>query len=313
MTTMKALRIHDYGGPEVLRYEDVPRPSPAADELLIRVHAVGVNPVDWKLRSGQARKHLELPMPAILGGDISGIIEQTGSAVDGFKPGDAVFAMLGLTGAYAQYIVAKATIVAPKPKTIDHIEAASVPLAALTAWQGLFEHGKLQRGQTVLVQAAAGGVGGFAVQFAKVAGARVIGIASAANAEFVRSLGATQTIDYRSVRFEEQVSDVDLVLDLIGGETAERSVGVLKPGGVLVQIVPGTPAVPQKAAAAKVGAIAVRVHPDGGQLREIAALIDSGKVKTSIAAVFPLAEAGRAQEMSKEGHTRGKIVLKIEA
>jgi NADPH:quinone reductase-like Zn-dependent oxidoreductase len=312
MTTMKALRIHDYGGPEVLHYEDVQRPSPAAEELLIRVQAVGVNPVDWKLRSGQARKHLELPMPAILGGDVAGVVEQIGSAVDGFKSGDAVYAMLGLTGAYAQYIVAKATIVAPKPRTLDHIEAASVPLAALTAWQGLFEHGKLQKGQTVLVHAAAGGVGGFAVQLATARGARVIGTTSAKNAEFVRSLGAAQTIDYRSSPFEGHLSGVDLVLDLIGGEIAERSIGVLKPGGVLVQIVPGTPATAQKAATANVRTIAVRVHPDGGQLREIAALIDSGKLKTSIAAVFPLAEAGRAHEMSREGHTRGKIVLTCE-
>lgn len=309
MNTMKALRIHEYGGPEVLRLEDLPRPSPAADEVLIHVHAMSVNPVDWKLRSGQARKHLELPMPCILGGDISGIVEQTGGAVSGFKAGDAVYALLGLTGAYAQYVVAKAPIVALKPSIMNHTEAASVPLVALTAWQGLFEHGKLHHGQTVLVHAAAGGVGSFAVQFAKVSGARVIGTTSAMNADFVRSLGADDTIDYRSVAFEKQLSGVDLVLDLVGGENAERSIGVLKPGGVLVQIVPGSPATAQKAAAGSVKAIPVRVHPDGGQLREIAALIDAGKVKTSIAATFPLAEAGRAHELIKECHTRGKIVL----
>jgi NADPH:quinone reductase-like Zn-dependent oxidoreductase len=309
MSTMKAVRIHEYGGPEVLRLDDMPRPSPAADEVLVRVHAMGVNPVDWKLRSGAARKHLELPMPCILGGDISGVVEQTGGTVAGFKAGDAVYAMLGLTGAYAQYVTAKAPIVAPKPNTMNHIEAASVPLVALTAWQALFEHGKLLKGQTVLVHAASGGVGIFAVQFAKAKGARVIGTTSAKNGQFVRSLGADATIDYRSVAFEKQLSGVDLVIDLIGGEYAERSIAVLKPGGVLVSISPGSPATAQKAADAKVNAISVRVHPDGGQLREIAALIDAQKVKTSIAATFPLAEAGRAQELSKEGHTRGKIVL----
>jgi NADPH:quinone reductase-like Zn-dependent oxidoreductase len=309
MSTMKAVRIHEYGGPEVLRLEEMPRPSPAADEVLIRVHAMGVNPVDWKLRSGAARKHLELPMPCILGGDISGVVEQAGGTVAGFKAGDAVYAMLGLTGAYAQYVTAKAPIVAPKPNTMNHIEAASVPLVALTAWQALFEHGKLLKGQTVLVHAASGGVGIFAVQFAKAKGARVIGTTSAKNAQFVQSLGADATIDYRSVAFEKQLSGVDLVIDLIGGEYAERSIAVLKPGGVLASISPGSPATAQKATDAKVKAISVRVHPDGGQLREITALIDAGKVKTSIAATFPLAEAGRAQELSKEGHTRGKIVL----
>jgi NADPH:quinone reductase-like Zn-dependent oxidoreductase len=309
MNTMKAIRINEYGGPEVLRLDDIPRPSPAAGEVLIRVRAMGVNPVDWKLRSGAARKHMELPMPAILGGDIAGEIDQAGAGVEGFKAGDAVYAMVGLTGAYAQYVSVKASMVAPKPKTMSIVEAASVPLAALTAWQGLFEHGKLHHGQTVLVHAAAGGVGIFAVQFAKAAGAKVIGTTSAKNADFVKSLGADQTIDYKSVAFEKEVSGVDLVVDLLGGEIAERSIAVLKPGGVLIQISPGSPATAEKAKAAKVTAMPVRVHTDGGQLREIAGLIDAHKVKTSIAATFPLAEAGRAHELSKEGHTRGKIVL----
>jgi NADPH:quinone reductase-like Zn-dependent oxidoreductase len=308
MNTMKALRIHEYGGPEVLRLDDIPRPSPATGEVLIHVRAMGVNPVDWKLRSGAARKHLELAMPAILGGDIAGEVEQTGGGVEGLKAGDAVYAMIGLTGAYAQYVSVKASIVAPKPKTMSIVEAASVPLAALTAWQGLFEHGKLHHGQTVLVHAAAGGVGIFAVQFAKASGASVIGTTSAKNADFVKSLGADQTIDYKSVAFEKEVSGVDLVIDLLGGEIAERSISVLKPGGILIQISP-SPAAAEKAKAAGVTAMPVRVHSDGGQLREIASLIDAHKVKTSIAATFPLAETGRAHELSKEGHTRGKIVL----
>jgi NADPH:quinone reductase-like Zn-dependent oxidoreductase len=289
--------------------EDIPRPSPAAGEVLVHVRAMGVNPVDWKLRSGAARKHMELPMPTILGGDIAGEIEQAGGGVTEFKAGDAVYAMIGLVGAYAQYVSVKASSVAPKPKTMSVVEAASVPLVALTAWQGLFEHGKLHHGQTVLVHAAAGGVGIFAVQFAKASGARVIGTTSTKNADFVKSLGADQTIDYKSVAFEKEVSGVDLVIDLLGGEIAERSIAVLKPGGVLISISPGSPATAEKAKAAKVTVMPVRVHPDGGQLREIASLIDAHKVKTSIAATFPLAETGRAHELSKEGHTRGKIVL----
>jgi NADPH:quinone reductase-like Zn-dependent oxidoreductase len=274
---------------------------------------MGVNPVDWKLRSGAARKHLELPMPAILGGDIAGVVEQAGAGVEGFKAGDSVYAMIGLTGAYAEYVSIKAAMAAHTPKSMNLVEAASVPLAALTAWQGLFEHGKLHHGQTVLVHAAAGGVGMFAVQFAKASGAKVIGTASAKNEDFVKSLGADQFIDYRSEAFEKKVSGgVDMVIDLIGGETAERSLGVLKPGGVLIQISPGTPAVAEKAAAAEVKALPIRVHPDGTQLKEIAALIDAGKVKTSIAATFPLADAGLAHELSKQGHTRGKIVLTSE-
>jgi NADPH:quinone reductase-like Zn-dependent oxidoreductase len=309
MSTMKAMQIHEYGGPEALRLDELPRPSPAADEVLIRVHAMGVNPVDWKLRSGAARKHMELPMPCILGGDLAGVVEEAGSAVRGFKPGDAVYAMRGLLGAYAEYVAIKATMAALKPTNMNFVEAASVPLAALTAWQGLFEHGKLQPGQTVLVHAAAGGVGMFAVQFAKAKGARVIGNASAKNADFVRSLGADEVIDYRSAPFEKTSGGVDLVIDVLGGESAERSIGVLKPGGVLISISPASPATAQKAADAGVKAVAVRVHPDGGQLREITALIEAGKVKTSIAATFPLVEAGRAHELSKEGRTRGKIVL----
>jgi NADPH:quinone reductase-like Zn-dependent oxidoreductase len=308
MSTMNALRIHEYGGPEVLRLEQIPRPAPAADEILIHVKAMGVNPVDWKLRSGAARKHLELPFPAILGGDIAGVVEQAGSAVKEFKKGDAVYVMCGLTGAYAEYVALKAAIAAPKPANLNFIEAASVPLVGLTAWQGLFEHAKLGAGQSVLVHAAAGGVGPFAVQFASAKGAHVTGTASAANADFVRSLGA-DFFDYRAAPFEKHLKGFDMVVDLIGGENAERSVSVLKPGGALVSIAPGGPAAAQKAAAANVKVFPVRVHPDGAQLREIAALIEAGRVKSTIAATFPLAQAGQAHELSKEGHTRGKIVL----
>jgi NADPH:quinone reductase-like Zn-dependent oxidoreductase len=309
MATMMAARIHNYGGPEVIQYEEVPRPTPKDDELLIQVHAIGVNPVDWKLRSGAAQKMVPLPMPATLGGDICGVVAQAGSAATGFKPGDAVYALLGLVGAYAQYIVAKPAIVSLKPTSLDHIGAASVPLVALTAWQGLFDVGGLSPGQRVLIHAAAGGVGTFAVQLARWKGAHVIGTTSQGNAAYVRDLGAQEIIDYRTERFEQKVSAVDVVLDLIGDDTADRSISVLKTGGVLLQVVPGTASTGQLAAKANVRTAPVRVSPNGAQLRQIATLIDSGQVRTCVAEVFPLSQAGKAQERSASGHIRGKLVL----
>jgi NADPH:quinone reductase-like Zn-dependent oxidoreductase len=309
MATMRAARIRDYGGPEVFSYDEIAIPEPAEDELLVRVHAVGVNPVDWKIREGYTKSRFTVPMPAIVGGDVSGVVEKVGAQASGFKKGDAVYAMLGLLGAYAQYVTVKPELVALKPKTMDHLHAASVPLAALTAWQGLFDNAGLVAGQRVLVHAAAGGVGGFAVQFAHWKGAHVAGTSSPANADFVRGLGADEVIDYRTERFEERGRDFDVVVDLIGKDTSERSVAVLKPGGTLVQIVPGTPKADELAAEAKVKTARMQVKPNGDQLRQIAELIDGGKVKTTLAHVFPLAEAGKAQEQSKTGHTRGKIVL----
>lgn len=309
MSTMKAIRFHDYGGPDVLQYEDLPVPTPQDDEVLVHVRAVGVNPVDWKLRSGVARKHVQLPLPVSPGGDISGVIAAVGRGVSGLAPGDEVYAMIGLTGAYAQYVCTKAAMVAPKPQRISHLEAASVPLAALTAWQGLFEHGQLAAGQAVLIHAAAGGVGSFAVQLAHERGARVTGTASSRNAAYLRELGATSSIDYTKEAFEAKLRDLDLVLDLLGAEYANRSLVTLKKGGALVQVTPGTPDTAEKAAALGVRAVPMRVRPDGTQLREIAGLVDAGKLRTTVAEVFKLEDAGRAQEASQTGHVRGKIVL----
>lgn len=309
MATMKAARIHDYGGPDVIHYDETPRPTPKEDELLVRVHAIGVNPVDWKIREGYTRKMFDLPMPAIVGGDISGVVEQVGASTSGFKVGNEVFAMLGLMGAYAQYVTVRPALVAAKPKSLDHVHAASVPLAALTAWQALFDNAQLQSGQRVLVHAAAGGVGSFAVQLACWKGATVIGTASQGNAAYVRELGASEVIDYRSEPFEQCAKGVDVVIDLMGGDTGERSVATLKPGGVLVQVSGTTEKTAQLAAAASVKAVRVMVKPSGAQLREIAWLIDAGKVRASITKVFTLAQAAQAQEESKTGHTRGKIVM----
>jgi len=233
---MKAIRIHQYGGPEVLAEVEMQRPTPGPNEVLIKVQAASVNPIDWKLRAGYAKEVFPLTFPAILGWDISGTVEAAGANVTRFKSGEEVYALIK-GGGYAEYAVAKETEVAPKPRTLDHVHAAAVPVAALTAWQALFEVAKLSAGQKVLIHAAAGGVGNFAVQLAKARGAYVIGTASSRNHAFLRELGVDKVVDYQNTRFEEVVHDVGVVLDTIGGETTERSFKVLKPGGILVSIV----------------------------------------------------------------------------
>jgi NADPH:quinone reductase-like Zn-dependent oxidoreductase len=311
MATMKAVRIHEYGGPEVLKYEDAPRPNPAPDDVLIRVHAAGVNPVDWKVRAGFAKDRLKYKMPFIPGWDLSGVVEATGPAAKRLKPGDEAYSRpdIARDGSYAEYIAVRETEVALKPKSIDHVTAAAIPLAALTAWQTLFEGAKLSAGQTVLIHGAAGGVGSFGVQFAKLKGAHVIGTASKRNHEFLRSLGADEVIDYNTTRFEDVVHGVDVVFDTITGETADRSWQVIKKGGVYVSIL--APPSQEKAAARGVRAAHTFVQPNVDQLNEIGKLVDAGKVKVIIEQVFPLAEARAAQESNATGHTRGKIVLRV--
>jgi len=305
----RAIRFHDYGGPEVMKLEEVPRPVPKANEILVRVLGWGVNPVDWKIREGLARSRINVPLPLTPGGDISGVVEELGASATGVSIGQPVFAMIGLVGAYAELVAVKPEITAPKPRTLDHVQAASVPLTALTAWQALFEHAELKSGQRVLIHAAAGGVGGFAVQFARHAGAIVIGTASPDNADYIRSLGATDVIDYRKDSFDPYRGSFDVVLDLIGGETSLRSLELLRKGGIHVGGVPA-PALMQHAEGSGIRVKPMQVHPDGSQLREISGLIDAGRIRTTIAAVYPLDQAGAAHEQSKSGHTRGKIVLK---
>jgi NADPH:quinone reductase-like Zn-dependent oxidoreductase len=306
---MKAIRIHQYGGPEVLAQVEMQRPVPGANEVLIKVRAASVNPVDWKIRAGYMKDFLPLTLPATLGSDISGTIEEVGPGAVRFKRGDEVYASLGLEGGgYAEYAVAKEEIVAAKPSTLDHVQTAAIPVAGLTAWQTLFEVAQLRAGQNVLIHAAAGGVGNFAVQFAKAKGAYVIGTASSRNLGFLRELGVDKAVDYQKTRFEDVVDDADVVLDTIGGDTQERSFKALKKGGVLVSIVQP----PSQELAAKYGvrALFYGAHPSSTDLTEIAKLIDSGKVKTVVETVLPLAEARRAHELSQSGHARGKIVLK---
>lgn len=309
--TMKAVEMHVYGGPEVLKYEDAARPDPATGEVLVRVHAAAVNPVDWKVRAGHLRGFLNYSLPLIPGWDLSGVVEATGAGVTDWKQGDAVYARPDLrrNGAYAEYIAVRASELGHKPRSIDHVQASAIPLACLTAWQALFDAGGLKAGQRVLIHAAAGGVGTFAVQLAKWKGAHVVGTASERNHAFLRELGADEVIDYTKTNFEEVVRDVDVVLDTLAGQTRDRSWNVLKKDGILVSIL-GQPS-PDKAAQRGVRAAGVFVEPNQAQLGEIAKLVDSGKLRPIIETVLPLAQAARAHEMNQTLHTRGKIVLQV--
>ena len=306
--SMKAVHIHKLGGPDVLRFEDVPRPEPGAHEVLVRVHAAGVNPADWKIREGLLGK---VALPAIMGFDFSGEIEALGPEVTKFRVGEAVFGSVAdESGSYAEYALAPVSQIIEKPSALDHIQAAAIPVPAMTAWQALFDTAKLQAGQKVLVHGAAGGVGGFAVQFAKWKGAYVFGTASGSNAQLVRSLGVDQIIDYRSTRFEDVVRDADVVFDTIGGETQERSWKVLKKGGVLVSIV--QPPSEKTAVAHGVRGLFMAVDSKRtNELRQIAELVASGRVKVNVETILPLREARKAQELSQSGHARGKIVLAV--
>jgi NADPH:quinone reductase-like Zn-dependent oxidoreductase len=312
MPTMKAVQFHEYGGPEVLRYEEVPRPEPASGEVLIRIHATSVNPIDWKLRAGHLRAFREIPLPFIPGWDFSGVVESVGSGVTAWKPGDEVYGhpSLGATGTYAEYIAVPEAVCARKPKSIDHTRASAIPLTGLTAWQALFEAAQLSAGQKVLIHAGAGGVGSLAIQFAKVKALVVAATASARNQELLRELGADQPINYEAARFEEVISDADAVIETLGGEVRERSWKALKKGGILVAII-GPPPSEDTAKSYGVRQTLIWCHPDAGQLAEIAGLVDSGKVRPIIEAVLPLAEAAKAHELNQSGHTRGKIVLTV--
>jgi NADPH:quinone reductase-like Zn-dependent oxidoreductase len=307
---MKAIRYHAYGGPEQLRYEDAPAPAPKVDEVLVRVRATSVNPWDYKLASGAFRSFVPSDFPYIPGGEFAGEVEAVGAAVRHVKPGDAVYGNCP-HGAYAQLMAAPDSSVALKPASLTPLQAASVPLAAQTAWQGLFDHGNLQSGQTVLIHAAAGGVGSFAVQLAHWKGARVIATASAANEAYVKSLGADQFVDYKATPFDTVVKDVDVVLDLLGGETQSRSFAVLKLGGRLVAT--SQPPNQEDAARYNVRAMMMQMKPSADRLRQLAALLDAGKLRTEVTRTFPLAQAREAWEVSKSGHTRGKIVLEVPA
>jgi NADPH:quinone reductase-like Zn-dependent oxidoreductase len=309
--TMKAVVIHGYGGPQVLKYEDVRRPEPNEDQLLVRVIAAGVNPVDGMIRSGMFDKEGNRAFPIILGGDVAGVVEKLGSKVTKFKAGDPVFAYVSLddSGGYAQYALVTEREAAPKPKSLTYVEAAAVPIAGMTAWQALVDTAKLSAGQTVLIHGGSGGVGSFAIQIAKARGAKVIATASTANQEFLKQLGADVAIDYTKQKFEDIAKDVDVVLDSIGRDTLARSYGVVKKGGIIVSLV----ARPNQDELQKhsIRGTALNVESTSEQLAEIGELIDARKIKVIVSQTLPLSEAMKAQQQVATGHTRGKIVLKI--
>ena len=309
---MKAIRIHGRGGPDHLVYEDVPQPHPGPGEVLVRVSATGVfvNELRWnetyETKEGSKRV---LPIP---GRDLSGVVVELGPGVTALTEGAQVYAMLDYSrdGADADYTIALPGELAPKPRTLDAVQAAAVPLSALTAWQGFFEHASLVAGQTVLIHGGAGGVGVFAVQLARWAGAHVIATASARHRDFLRELGADEFIDYTTTRFEDVVHDVDLVFDLVGGDTLQRSWQVIKPGGTLVSVVsPPPPADVAKGHDVRFAWFVV--EPNREQLIQVGELIDAGKLRPIIDAVFPLSQARQAYEQGMKGHTRGKVVLRV--
>ena len=308
---MKAIVIHEYGGPEVLKYEDVPRPEPKEDQLLVRVIAAGVNPVDGLIRSGMFSKYETAVFPMILGADIAGVVEKAGNKITKFKAGDPVFAYASLKsgGGYAEYALTTEREAAPKPKSLTYVNAAAVPVVALTAWQSLIDTAKLSAGQAMLIHGGSGGVGTFAIQIAKAHGAKVIATASTANQDLLKQLGADVTIDYTKQKFEDVAKDVDVVLDSVGNDTLARSYGVVKKGGFIVSLV----ARPERAELDKRGirGAALNVEPNSDELAEIGKLVDEGKIKVTVSQTFPLSEAVKAQEQVATGHTRGKVVLKV--
>jgi NADPH:quinone reductase-like Zn-dependent oxidoreductase len=309
---MKAIRIHSFGGPDVLEVETLPDPRPGPDEMLVKIAAASVNPVDHKIRKGAYPAVKADRLPYTLGRDISGRVESCDARVDGFKPGDAIYAMLGIDrGGYSEYVLVKAGEAAGMPRRLDYIAAAAVPLAGLTAWQGLFRHGKLHAGQRVLIHAGSGGVGHLAVQFAKAMGAYVITTVSEKHVDFVCRLGADEVIDYKRQRFDDIVHDIDMVFDLIGGETQERSFRVLREGGILVSTL--TAPSQGKARAHRVRATRYTAEESGAELAEIARLIDAGKVTPKVARQFSLREVAEAESLVEQGHTEGKVVLRIAA
>lgn len=310
--TMRAVSQDVLGGPEVLRVTEIPRPTPGPSELLVRVHAAGLNPTDWKHR---ALPGLFLPPPPfVLGWDVSGVVEAVGFGVTLFAPGDEVFGMLPYPhghGALAEYVTGPARAFARKPAGVDHIAAGATPLAALTAWQALVDTANITAGQRVLIHAAAGGVGHFAVQIAKSRGAYVIGTASAAKHEHLRALGVDEPIDYQRVEVAEAVRDVDVVLDTLGDGNGLRSLPTLRPGGLLVTLLPGGPDLPAAADRLGVRLASLLVEADHQGMSAIAELLESGVIAPTIAGVFPLGEVARAHALGDTNRTLGKIVVSV--
>lgn len=302
---MKVIQIDKYGDENVLYYTDVKRPEPKANEILVKVHAAAVNPVDIKIRNGKG-KDFGMTLPLILGADFAGTVEEMGSEIKKFKLKDEVYGKI-LIGCYAEYVIVKEDELGRKPENLDFEQSASLPMGALTAWQAIFDTANLKSGQKILIHGASGGVGSMAVQIAKAKGAYVIGTASTSNKDFVKNLGADEFIDYSTTNFEDVVNDVDVVLDTIGADTHQRSYQVLKKGGFLVSLVqsPSEELMKQYHVQAEVMAS----QPNPKQLEEITELVEQGKIKTLVEKTYPLSEAKEAQKASEDGHIKGKIIL----
>jgi len=308
---MKAVQIYSYGEPDVMIYEDAPMPQIKDDEVLVKIYASGVNPIDWKVRKGLARSRTQYKFPLILGWDMCGIISEIGKDVTEFKKNDRVFGRpdTSRNGTYAEYIAVRANEISFAPKLLDGYSAAGIPLAGLTAWQAIFDHGKLDKGKRILIQGASGGVGTFAVQFARWKDAYIIGTSSEKNRQFLMDLGANEVLDYHKENYEKKYSDIDIVLDTIGGETQKKSLSMLKPGGILVSTV----GIADEKIVKEKGLIGIgfmaKSLPE--QLKQIAQLADAGKVRPIIDHILPLSAAVEAHRMSEAGHIRGKIILTI--
>lgn len=304
---MKAARIHKFGGPEVIDIDEVPRPTPDRDELIVRVTAAGVGPWDALIRERKSAVDIELPI--ILGSDLAGTVDSVGPGVTTFAPGDEVYGVTNknFCGAYAEYAIASVGMIAPKPKSLTLIAAASVPVVAVTAWQMLFDYAKMKAGQSVLIHGAAGNVGAYAVQLAKHAGLNVFATAGSGDLEVVRKLGADNVIDYSATKFETAVRPVDAVLDTIGGDTQRRSFAVLKPGGILVSVVSPAPAEPPGVRSAF-----FLVDVTTERLNVLSRFFDNGELSTNVGTVLPFADVRRAHEMlAGAPHKRGKILLQM--
>lgn len=308
---MKAVRIHAYGNADVLTYEEAPMPQLAPDDVLVRVVNASVNPVDWKIREGHAQSMLSYAFPLILGWDVSGVVDAVGEDVTRFKVGDAVFSRPDIKrdGTYAEYVAIRETELAHKPKTVSHAEAASLPLAGITAWEVLITTARITSRQRVLIHAGAGGVGSLAIQLAKTRGAYVIATASGKNVSLVRSLGADEVIDYRTQAFEKVVKDVDVVFDTLGGQVQEVSWNVLKPGGILVSIV--SPPSEERARELGMRAGFVFIQPNAAILNQLAALVDAGAIRPIVGAEYALKDIAKAHAFSQSGRAVGKIVLYV--
>lgn len=308
---MKAVRIHQYGGREVLSIDEIPVPEIGPDEVLVRVVAASINPVDWKVRAGYLAQMIPHQMPLTLGWDVSGVVAASGSQVAQWQVGDAVYARpdLARNGTYAEFVAIRANECARKPRTISHVEAASLPLAGITAWEAMIDTAGVQAGQRVLVHAGSGGVGSLAIQLVKAAGATVIATASGRNRALVESLGVDQFVDYTTTKVADAVEPVDAVFDTIGGEVQEASWSLLKPGGIQVSII--SPPDEAKAAAMGVRAGFVFIGPNAPVLDKLSGMVDGGRLRPIVGAEFALEDIAAAHALSESGRAVGKIVLYV--